>query len=175
MLKIVTIPDKVLFAPAKRIDTIDAKIKKLVKDMEITLRHQRDPEGVGLAAPQVGVGLSLFIVKRSPEDRTLVCINPVITALHEAPSSPIAGKNKMEGCLSIPRIWAPLARSRRVEFTYTDLDGTSHTKSYSGLMSVVVQHEVDHLNGILFTQRCLEHNVPLYEEQGDKLEPMKSL
>ncbi len=81
----------------------------------------------------------------------------------------------MEGCLSIPRIWAPLARPKRVELKYTQLDGTTRTQIFTGLMGIVAQHEVDHLNGILFTQRCLENKVPLYEEQGESLEPMKTL
>ncbi len=175
MVKIVTIPNPVLTEVAKPVGAIDARIKKLVKDMEEALLKQRDPEGVGLAAPQVGVGLTLFIVKQSSAAPTLVCINPTIVATHEPPARAITGRNKMEGCLSIPRIWAPLARAKHVELRYTDIHGATHTKSYTGLMSIVVQHEVDHLAGILFTQRCLENKVPLYEEDGDKLEPIKTL
>lgn len=175
MLKIVTIPDAVLTQGTKPVGAIDSKIKKLVKDMEEALLKQRDPEGVGLAAPQVGIGLSLFIVKHSGESPTLTCINPKIIAVFEPPLRPITSRNKMEGCLSIPRIWAPLARHKRVQLQYTDLNGLVRTQTYTGLMSIVVQHEMDHLNGILFTRRCLENNVPLYEEKGDGLEPMKSL
>lgn len=178
MLKIVTIPHKVLTSPTKKIQKIDRRIKKLVVDMEETLLAQRDPQGVGLAATQVGLDLSLFIIKIKPQSPTSVYINPKIVAhgkeLVKYPKKDDESEEKMEGCLSIPRIWAPLRRPSKVKLEYLDLEGKKHTAWFSGFNSIIVQHEVDHLNGILFTQRCLEENVQLYEENGDKLEKMKA-
>jgi peptide deformylase len=175
MMKIVTIPNTVLTTPTKPVTAIDARIKKLVVEMEKTLMAQTDPEGVGLAATQVGMNLSLFIVKNNPQEKTRVFINPKIISTEELPASPLATRGRMEGCLSIPRIWAPLARARRVTVEYQDLEGALHTRTFTGLQSTIVLHEVDHLNGVLFTQRCLENNIPLYEERGDSLELMKTI
>ncbi|MEK7070310.1 MAG: peptide deformylase, partial [Patescibacteria group bacterium] len=79
------------------------------------------------------------------------------------------------GCLSIPRIWAPVPRSKRVLLEYQNEQGELQQKWFSKLKSIVVQHEVDHLQGVLFTQRVVEQNLPLYEEHGDKLERIRSI
>lgn len=182
MLKIVTVPNKVLATPTQTVKTITPKIRKLVDRMKKTLVAQKDPEGVGLAAPQVGEGLSLFIMRPTLKGEILVCINPETKPLesqdivHNSKSlkAKKAKQSKMEGCLSIPRIWAPLKRKGRIQLDYEDLEGAKHSKEYQGFEAIIVQHEVDHLNGILFTQRCLEQNITLYEEDGDELVALKA-
>ncbi len=178
MLKIVTIPQKVLTTPTREIKKIDRKIRRLVTDMEKTLLTQKDPQGVGLAAPQVGVDLALFVIKIKPRSPTDVYINPKIVSrgkeLTKYPKKEDESEEKMEGCLSIPKIWAPLRRPVKVKLAWQDLEGKMNTEWFSGFNAIIVQHEVDHLNGILFTQRCLENGVSLYEEKGDKLEKVKA-
>ncbi len=182
MLKIVTVPNKVLTTPTQSVKTITPKIKRLVEEMKETLLKQRDPEGVGLAATQVGESLSIFIMRPSLKGEISVCINPVAKTLdseeisHESKTlkSRKSKQSKMEGCLSIPRIWAPLKRKGRIQLEYEDLDGIKHSKVFEGFEAIIVAHEVDHLNGILFTQRCLEQNVTMYEEDGDELVAMKA-
>lgn len=78
MLKIVHVPHPILSTPTVKVTNIDSKIKKLVRDMKKTLESQVDPQGVGLAAPQVGLNLAIFIMKPSPKAKIEVCINPVI-------------------------------------------------------------------------------------------------
>ncbi|MBI4973306.1 peptide deformylase [Candidatus Roizmanbacteria bacterium] len=190
MLKIVQVPHKVLTSPTKQVDVIDEKIKKLVYDMEETLVAQVDPQGVGLAATQVGYGLAIFIMKPSPKARTEVCINPKILKVEKSHQSSDVGhqKNslqtddqrqatednkKLEGCLSIPRIWGPVKRPQKVLMEYQDLNGEKHSKWFTGFKATIVQHEVDHLQGILFTQRALEQKTTLYEEKDGELEKMK--
>ena len=189
MLKILTAPNSVLTARTKPVNKVDKKIKKLVIDMEETLLTQSDPQGVGLAAPQVGYSLALFIIKAKPSAETQVFINPKIISSHSEPkvknlakrsAGSFAGaqddsEEKMEGCLSVPRIWAPLKRPSKVRVEWQDMDGQIHNEWFSGLNSIIVQHEIDHLKGILFTQRCLEEKVTLYEEKGDKLVKLKSV
>lgn len=186
MLKIVTVPNVILTAPTQKVKTITPRIKRLVEEMKKTLVAQRDPEGVGLAAPQVGESLSIFIMRPTLKGEISVCINPSIvhTGLSSKALAPeefgstIKTKkkkhSKMEGCLSIPRIWAPLKRKPTIHLEYEDLDGNKHTKEFEGFEAIIVAHEVDHLNGILFTQRCLEQKVTLYEEDGDELIAMKA-
>jgi len=175
MLKIVQVPHKVLNSSTIPVTKIDQKIKDLVYEMEETLIAQIDPQGVGLAAPQVGLPLSLFIMKTSPKAQTEVCINPKILQIEQKipPKVEKEENNKLEGCLSIPHIWGPLKRPSRVLLQYQDLTGETHTKWFSGFKAIVIQHEVDHLHGILFTQRSLEQKASLYEEKNGDLEKMK--
>lgn len=182
MLKIVTVPNSVLTTPTKKVTTVTPKIRRLVEEMKKTLVAQRDPEGVGLAATQVGESLNIFIMRPTIKGEISVCINPEAKPVESqdiAHSSKTLkakkGKqSKMEGCLSIPRIWAPLKRKGRIHLDYEDLDGVKHSKEFEGFEAIIVAHEVDHLNGVLFTQRCLEQGVTLYEEDGDELVAMKA-
>jgi len=182
MLKIVTVPNPVLTTPTQSVGVITSKIKRLVQEMKKTLVAQKDPEGVGLAATQVGESLSIFIMRPTIKGEITVHINPVTKLIeskdivHESGTlkAKKAKQSKMEGCLSIPRIWAPLKRKGKIQLEYEDLEGAKHTKEFEGFEAIIVAHEVDHLNGILFTQRCLEQNVTLYEEDGDELVALKA-
>ncbi len=185
MLKIVQVPHKVLATPTQPVKKVDAKIRKLVFDMEETLIAQIDPQGVGLAAPRVGINLSLFIMRPTLKSDTIVCINPKILKTVGSSQSTVDSKNKLqtnnedgdttklEGCLSIPRIWGPVKRPEKVLLEYQDLTGEKHTKWFSGFKAIIIQHEVDHLQGILFTQRVLEQKNPLYQEKEGELEKME--
>jgi len=179
MLKIVTTPHPILTSPVKPVTKIDERIKKLVKDMEVTLTAQRDPEGVGLAAPQVGVSLALFIIKPEKEKPAEVFINPKIIKIlplsrkYPKKKGKKTQRTKLEGCLSIPKIWSPLVRSDKVLLRYQDLTGKVKEKWFTGFAAIIIQHEVDHLQGILFTQRSLAANIPLYEEKGESLQELK--
>lgn len=168
---IFTAPNKILTSRAKNVEKIDSSIKKLIKNMSDTLEKQEDPQGVGLAAPQVGKNISLFIIKPSPKSSEKVFINPKIIRFFNkiGPKKPTKAKRKLEGCLSIPRIWAPIKRKYGIELEYMDLTGKKLIKKFEGYQSIIIQHEVDHLNGIMFTQRALEQKAQLFEEKGDKL------
>ena len=176
MLKIVTVPHQSLSKPTNPVNKIDDKIKKLVYEMEETLISQSDPQGVGLAANQVGISLSIFLMKKSPQAETKVFINPKIlsssglvddSSVKSRRKSPV----KLEGCLSIPRVWGPVKRSPKVHLEFQDLTGKLITKWFVGFEAVIVQHEVDHLQGVVFTRRSLEQKAPLYKEVGGKLKP----
>jgi len=176
MLKIVNVPHKVLSNPTNPVVKIDDNIKKLIYDMEETLISQSDPQGVGLAANQVGVNLSIFVIKKSPQAETLIFINPKILKIEDSPGK--KNKNsrktdKLEGCLSIPRIWGPVSRSNKVYLEYQDLNSQVHKKWFKGFEATIIQHEMDHLNGIVFTQRSLEQKAPLYKESGGNLKPFE--
>ncbi len=174
MFKIVTVPSTVLTQPTLPIEKIDDKIKKIVVDMEKVLIAQNDPPGVGLAANQVGLNLSIFIIKPTEKSKIKVFVNPKILktvfnkdSLYQKKSK--KRKVKLEGCLSIPRIWGPVKRSERVFLNFQDLNGKKYLKWFTGFEAIIIQHEVDHLNGIVFTQRSLEQNGQLYREEGDEL------
>lgn len=176
MLKIVSVPNDILTKPTKPVSKIDGEIKELIDEMAETLNAQIDPQGVGLAAPQVGVNLSLFVVKPNPDGRVQVFINPKILQIIEKKPK-IAKKNnrgrmQLEGCLSIVRIWSPIERPKKILLEYQKVTGEKKTEWFTGFKATVIQHEVDHLNGILFTQRALEQQGQLYEEVDGKLKKM---
>ena len=141
--------------------------------MEDCLVSAHDPEGVGLAAPQVGKSLQLFLIRQTPRSPTLVFINPVIEKFYDDPNEekPEDGKEKveesksikLEGCLSLYSIWGNVKRHPALLLSYLDESGKMHKKKFSGFIAIIIQHEWDHLQGILFTKRVLEQNRKLYK------------
>jgi peptide deformylase len=170
LLKIVKAPNPVLATVAKKIEKIDATTKRHIKDMTETLEAAKDPEGVGLAAPQVGLSLQLFIVKQTPDSPVSVYINPVVESFPNVKVAKTKKKaaTKLEGCLSVDDIWGVVDRHKKVRLSYLDQQGQHHTKTFSGFLATIVQHEVDHLNGILFTKRVLEQKQKLYKSSKDE-------
>lgn len=173
MLKIVTAPSNVLSEQAKTVVKVDKEILKLIEEMKQTLRITHDPEGVGLAAPQVGKSLQLFITRPTLKSPFSVFINPVIKSKSQelAPlKRPKRSKapSKLEGCLSLPNIWGTVLRPPYVEVEYMDEKGNCHTRKISGFLATVIQHEYDHLQGILFPKRVLEQKGKLYKSHKDE-------
>lgn len=179
MLTIVQAPNPVLSATAKPIGKINKEITDLIKQMTETLLFAKDPEGVGLAAPQVGKSLQLFIIKESPDDPLLVFINPILTipegeTIHipeNLPTGKSAKKTKskkevkLEGCLSLQDIWGIVHRYEKITLSYLDEKGVRHSKMFNGFLSTIIQHEYDHLQGILFPRRVLEQKGELYKSR----------
>jgi peptide deformylase len=179
MLKIVQAPNPVLAQKAKPIAKVDTAVHKLIKQMILTLEHAKDPEGVGLAAPQVGKSLQLFIVKMTPRSPILTFINPKIESFFDEPKGKAASADgsgepkedkdvQLEGCLSLHSIWGVVKRRYGVVLSYMDEDGKEHQKKFDGFMSVIIQHEYDHLQGVLFPKRVLEQENPLYKSVKNK-------
>ena len=175
MLKIVTAPNDVLALVASPIEKIDNNIKNLIKEMALTLANAKDPEGVGLAAPQVGRSLRLFIVREEPKSDLKVFINPEITYPKELDLIAEAEKDKkkkksvkLEGCLSLNSIWGVVKRYPSILLKYLDENGTEHEEKITGFLATIIQHEVDHLDGILFPKRVLEQQGELYKSSKDK-------
>jgi len=178
-MPIVTVPNKVLISKARPVKDFGPKLQKLVADMIETLEACVDPVGVGLAAPQVGVGQRIFIAKPTPKSKPQVFINPEIVSIDPdfkaKDPNLVADENAeaLEGCLSIPRIWSPVTRPQKVMLSWQDVKGRPHQKEFFGFEAVILQHEIDHLEGVLFTRRASEQKSPLYEERGKKLHEMK--
>lgn len=176
MLKIVSVPNKILSSPTRRVDKIDDKIRELITEMEETLITQKDPKGVGLAANQVGINLSIFIIKSSEKTQTKVFINPkILKVLNPPPKSTTRRKKpvKLEGCLSIPKIWGSVKRAKKIYLEYQDLTGEVKRDWFKGFEATIIQHEIDHLNGVVFTQRSMEQNQKLYKEENNELNPIE--
>lgn len=166
-MKILLAPNEVLSAKAKPIKHITKEIKRIIDDMKDTLVKASDPEGVGLAAPQVGESLQLFIMKPTAKSSITVCINPQVT-VHEVSEKQEKKRHKheevqLEGCLSLKDIWGTVQRAQYVLMQYIDEDGKKHSKEVKGFEAIIVQHEFDHLQGILFPRRVLEQKGKLYK------------
>jgi peptide deformylase len=141
---ILTLPDPRLRLVSKPVGKVDAAIRKLVEDMFETMYGA---PGIGLAAVQVGVPkrvVTMDLAKKDEPKNPKVYINPEILWASEERST------YEEGCLSIPEYYEEVERPAQVKVRYTDLDGNAQEVEANGLLATCLQHEVDHLNGVLF-------------------------
>lgn len=139
-------PDPVLRVPASPVTVIDDALRRLAADMIETMR---DANGVGLAAPQVGVSLRLAVIDFDPEKHDpRVLVNPVIVKR--------SGRKEAceEGCLSFPGIRTWIKRSPRVVCEAQTLDGETVSYETEALTARAMQHEIDHLDGLLFVDKA---------------------
>jgi peptide deformylase len=146
--EIIILPDKRLRLVSRPVAKVTAEIRRLADDMFETMY---DAPGIGLAAIQVAEPLRLItmdLAKRSEDGETIrlprVFINPEILSSSEERST------YEEGCLSIPEFYEEVERPAKVRVRFTDLDGDVHEEDAEGLFATCIQHEIDHLNGVLF-------------------------
>lgn len=155
--------NQILRQKSKTVKNIDKKVKNIIKDLIDTLRVQNDPEGVGLAAPQIGKNINIFVMK--PHKDIKVIINPEIIKINPIRKTKEKRNKKsiMEGCLSLPHYYSPIKRSKSLVLVYLDREGNKKTETFTGIEAQIIQHEVDHLKGVLFVDRLFEQKKPLYE------------
>lgn len=137
-------PDPRLKKVCEPVPVVDEKIRKLADDM---LETMYDAPGVGLAGPQIGVMKRIFVIDCADKDAApdpMILINPEITWESDELNT------YDEGCLSIPEIYEPVTRPKLVRMSYLDADGKQHEDEFDELYATAVQHELDHLDGILF-------------------------
>jgi peptide deformylase len=142
--EILKLPDKRLRLVSEPVKRIDAGIRALVEDMFETMYGA---PGIGLAGVQIGVAKRVVVMDLSKKDdahRPLVFINPEITWESKEQST------HEEGCLSIPEYYEDVERPNEVKVNYLDLEGKTHEITAKGLFATCVQHEIDHINGVLF-------------------------
>ncbi len=164
LLKIITYPEKSLSQPSAKVETIDEKILELIRDMGETMFHE---SGVGLAAPQVGVNKRILVYNAraaDPEDdgteeKISALINPEII---EASGSYLS---EDEGCLSVVDFRADVKRHETVRVRAQDMDGRELEFEAKGLPAVIMQHEIDHLDGILFIDRISSLKRAMYKKR----------
>lgn len=138
--------DNILKKPSEDITDFNGELQKIFERMVMMLYENN---GVGLAAPQVGLSKRFAIIDLSfgeEVDNILPIVNPeILESSGEA--------TEEEGCLSIPGIWEDVTRPDHIYFRYHDLEGELHEREAEGFLARVIQHETDHLNGILFVDR----------------------
>jgi peptide deformylase len=141
---ILTAPDPRLQAISTDVETVDAEIRKLVDDMADSMYAA---DGIGLAAVQVGVPKRVIVIdldQKEGKKNPRAFINPKITWVSEEMAV------FEEGCLSVPEIWDDVERPARIKAEYLDREGVKQFLETDGLLATCLQHEMDHLNGVLF-------------------------
>ena len=147
--KILKFPDQDLRIKAKPVETFDEELKTLTDDM---LETMHSVNGIGLAATQIGVAKQVAVIDISPEkNEPLVIVNPEIKIL-----DPSKKEDYDEGCLSVPGFFEKISRPSDIKLSYQDLNGKKQEIKPEGLLTKVVQHELDHLNGRLFVDHISE-------------------
>ncbi len=171
---IVHIPHPSLREVAAPIATVDAKLLALTKTLDESLKATRNPRGVGLAAPQIAVGKRIFATQLDGEIQ--LYINPkIIDHSEEKIMGEKDAEPHLEGCLSIPKIYGPVPRFEWVELEYEEIIAdklVAKKQRLSDFPARVAQHELDHLDGILFIDYSLSLGLPIYSEnpETEKLE-----
>lgn len=163
-LQVVLYPDPTLRRETQPIEAFDGALRGTVEAMLARMFASR---GVGLAAPQVGLSQRLFVFnpEGDPERPELsrAVINPAITA---------RGGRRVraeEGCLSLPKIYAEIERPERCTMRYQDLDGATHVEDFEGFEARIVQHEFDHLEGVLIVDRMTPSDKARHRAALDEL------
>jgi len=147
--KILKFPDQDLRIKAKPVESFDGELKTLTDDMFETMHSVN---GIGLAATQIGIAKQVAVIDISPEkNEPLVIVNPAIQIL-----DPSKTEDYDEGCLSVPGFFEKISRPSEIKLTYQDLNGKKQEIKPEGLLTKVVQHELDHLNGRLFVDHISE-------------------
>lgn len=147
MIRVLSLPDdaEILHQVSLPVTIFGAAVTKLVESMD-EARRSHSQGSVGLAAIQIGIPLRVVLIEYNGERLELV--NPVITRQLAR-----TGRDK-EGCLSVPRnMWREVDRAMKCDIAYQDVNGEQQTKSCSGMLARIVQHELDHLEGVLLTDK----------------------
>lgn len=175
MYKIVKAPAEVLRNETKLVDFSGEKLEKILSEMKTTMLAQKDPEGVGLAANQVGLPYKIFLARFDVKKTTpvLTFINPEVVS-HSSELYPEKDDKHapLEGCLSLPNYYGVVKRYKWVELRYETIEGNNYfdritkVEKFTDFPATVVQHELDHLNGKIFVERILEQKGPLYKTIG---------
>lgn len=161
MLPILSVPDAVLRKKSIKIDKITPEIQAQIEQLIDTIVNAKEPEGVGLSFPQIGYNIRGFVTYL--EKKVKIYLNPVI--LDQSEELTLGGtpeRPTLEGCLSIPWLYGPVHRPKKIKIQAIDEHGVEFTKSLSSFPARLAMHEYDHLEGVLFTDYTLRNNLPLY-------------
>lgn len=161
---ILTAPDPRLKAVSKTVENVDAATRKLIDDM---IESMYEADGIGLAAVQIGVPLRVIVMdldQKEGKKNPRAFVNPVITWRSEELAT------FEEGCLSVPEIYEEVQRAARIKAEFVDRDGTKQLLGADGLLATCLQHEMDHLEGVLFIDHLskLKRSIALRKLQKAK-------
>lgn len=151
---IIQYPNKILRKVSKEV-TDFKEAKSIAKDLSDTLKASKIP-GVGLSAPQIGVNLRMFVVRKFVESAKGETFTEYTVINPKFVNSSAKKEKSLEACLSIADTFGYISRNKQVTIEYTDLHGKKQTLSGSRLLSYAIQHEIDHLDGVLFIDKTID-------------------
>lgn len=157
-MEVVKAPDPRLRVKTKPVKKINQGLAQTLKNMIRLTKTFKDPEGVGLASTQVGLDGSFFVALKGKQ--FISVINPKILSKGKRT------KKYFEGCLSIPNMWGEVRRHTNIKVQYQDQTGKNIILPLKGVLAWIFQHEIDHLNGILFSDRVLQQKGQFYKYTG---------
>lgn len=175
MKDIVLYPDPVLREKALEVDSLDGQTVSEIKETIETLRNFGN--GAGLAAPQVGISKRFFVTKELKTKKPIVVINPRIIrtfGVKTFPMMEVSGgnwENFLEGCLSFPAIWGTAKRFLKIEVEWQGMPDLKKKRTIlEGFEAIVFQHELDHLDGVLFIDRIRDSGGKIYRQEKEGME-----
>lgn len=157
-MDLVKAPDPRLKIQTKPVKKITPALVKTLQEMVKLTKTFKDPEGVGLASTQVGLCESFFVAKNG--QKFLSVINPKVLSFGKRT------KKYFEGCLSVPNMWGEVKRAINIKVSYQTPEGKTIITPLKGILAWIFQHEIDHLNGVLFSNRVLEQKGKFYKYTG---------
>lgn len=157
-MQVVKAPDQRLRITTRPVKKISPALLNTLKEMVRLTKTFKDPEGVGLAANQVGLDESFFVIKNN--EKFIKVVNPKLISASKRT------KKYFEGCLSVPNMWGEVIRHTNIKISYQNETGKSITQSLKGVLAWIFQHEIDHLNGLLFSDKVLQQKGKFYKFTG---------
>lgn len=158
--KILTIPDKRLRQKSEEVISFDGAIAKIINDLADTLEAQTDPPGFGLSGQQIGVFKRIFVARIKGKIKAFV--NPKIIKFSKKEVA------LLEGCFSVPDLYGHVARPAEIDLEAQDRHGKLIKNHYKNLPARIIQHEIDHLNGILFIDHIHDQNGKIFKVEKNK-------
>lgn len=169
MQPILSVPNPILRAKSEPITAITLDIQEKVEELKDAMKAAHNPEGVGLSLPQIGYNLRGFVTYL--DKRMKVYLNPeIIDMSDETTLGGLPDRPTLEGCLSIPWLYGPVPRAKKIKIQAVDEHGVLFGKTLTSFPARLFLHEYDHLDGVLFTDYTLKNNLPLYllDRDADK-------
>ncbi len=161
MQPILTVPNEILRRKSDPVARLDQTVLTQVHDLIDTMKAAHNPEGVGLSFPQIGVNLRGFVTFL--DKRIRVYLNPqVLDISEETTLGGTPDRPTLEGCLSIPWLYGPVKRPKKIKINAMDEHGETFSKTLTSFPARLFMHEYDHLEGVLFTDYTLRDQLPLY-------------
>lgn len=157
-MQVVKAPDAKLRVQTKPVKKINPGLIHTLDEMVKLTKTFKDPEGVGLASTQVGLDGAFFVAKKG--EKFIPVINPKILSTGKRT------KKYFEGCLSVPNMWGEVKRALTIKVSYQNPQGKTITVTLTGVLAWIFQHEIDHLNGTLFSDRVLQQKGKFYKFTG---------
>lgn len=157
---IVTLPENRLRQRSDEIIAFDKSLGALIGDLTDTLKAQVNPPGLGLSAVQIGVLKRVFVAR--VKNKIRIFVNPEILKFSKKEIA------FLEGCFSVPELYGHVTRPAEIDLASQDRQGKKNTAHYKGIVARIIQHEIDHLNGILFIDHIHDQNGKLFKVEKDK-------